>query len=578
MARKIDDAFIENWSVNKIGVIGPGIVGMPMAAMLAHARITIGTENPAQVTVVQRDSVSSGWKVDAINTGKSVIGGIEPGLDKIVMESVEEGLLSATHNPEDISDADVILVCVQTDKKGFEPDYGPMFGALTSLAEALQNKPEHTLPLIIFESTLAPSSMATLMKDHFASYGLMEGEDILLGNSPNRVMPGRLVERVAGSDKLVAGLHPVTPQLIKILYSHIVTEGELYPTNSLSAEIEKTFENAYRDVRIAYTTEVVRYCDENNINFYSLRDQVNVQLAQQDDASEDPNAVPTGGLLIPTLGVGGHCLPKDGILLWWRKIEAGADTSRSLILGSRHINDASPEVTFNMAEKVFGELSGKKIALLGAAYRFNSEDTRNSPTLVLAKQLLGKGCQITIHDPYVKKDDQNLLKYELEKYFTNDLDEGMKNSEYAFVCVAHREYLEQFDKIFRTDTSLQGVFDACNLYNRDEFDSTGIVYTGIGRGEIEPASDLVNVVFDGFRAMETGTANELMSLIVFFNERYADTGFNRVDFSEVQKLAASCSTGCIIPNYGEVRIENTVDGFRPRLVDFALNSLQAVTA
>ena len=251
----------DNWKIEKIAVIGPGIVGMPMAAMLANARIKIGTDKPAKVLVVQRNSPTSGWKVGAINSGKSVIGGIEPDLDRIVSETVAEGLLAATHDFSKLSDADVILVCIQTDKNGLGPDYGPMFAGLTEVAKALQNKPKDKVPLLIFESTLAPSSMSTVIQAHFAEYGLKEGRDILLGNSPNRVMPGRLVERVADSDKLMGGLSPVTPTLIQRLYALIVTKGALHCTNSLTAEVVKTLENAYRDVRIAYAAEIVRYCD-----------------------------------------------------------------------------------------------------------------------------------------------------------------------------------------------------------------------------------------------------------------------------------------------------------------------------
>ena len=304
--------------------------------------------------MVQRDSVNSGWKVDAINRGESVIGGIEPDLNDIVRNAVEKGTLSATHDFSELSDADVVLVSVQTDKKGFEPDYGPMFGALDKLAEALREKPAGKVPLIIFESTLAPTTMDTLIREHFKKYGLEEGKDILLGNSPNRVMPGRLVERVQASDKLAGGLHPETPKLISKLYNHIVTKGTVYQTNSLTAEIVKTLENAYRDVRIAFSTEIVRYCDKYNIDFYSVRDKVNSLLSQSDNASSNPNVVPSGGILIPMLGVGGHCLPKDGILLWWRNIETGTDTSNSLILNSRIINDESPYITLQQAENLLG--------------------------------------------------------------------------------------------------------------------------------------------------------------------------------------------------------------------------------
>ena len=148
-------------------------------------------------------------------------------------------------------------------------------------------------------------------------------------------------------------------------------------------------------------------------------------LSQSDKATTDPNAVPSGGILIPMLGVGGHCLPKDGILLWWRNIQKGNDTSKSLILESRLINDASPVHTFKQAEKAFGNLKDKKIALLGVAYRFNSEDTRNSPTLALANYLRDNKVSYIMHDPYVKEDDQNVLKYKQQDHFTHDLNKAL---------------------------------------------------------------------------------------------------------------------------------------------------------
>ncbi|HEY2896636.1 MAG TPA: hypothetical protein VGJ12_05825, partial [Gemmatimonadaceae bacterium] len=276
---------IANWHVKKIAVVGPGIVGMPMAALLAHARIREGGTEPATVLVVQRNSPTSGWKVDAINSGKSPIGGVEPALDSIVAESVEEKLLSASYSYDDLADADMILICTQTDKNGFAPEYGPLFEALNGIAAALQKKPAGNVPVVVFESTLAPSSMLTVVRPLFAKYGLEDGKDILLGNSPNRVMPGRLVERVARADKLAGGLHPGTPELIARIYARIVTGGIVYRTNSLTAEIVKTLENAYRDVRIAYAAEVARFCDDHDVDFFALRDKVNAKIARGDDAS-----------------------------------------------------------------------------------------------------------------------------------------------------------------------------------------------------------------------------------------------------------------------------------------------------
>jgi UDP-N-acetyl-D-mannosaminuronic acid dehydrogenase len=539
----------ESWKIKKIGVIGPGIVGMPMAAMLANAKIKIGTDEPAKVVVLQRNSVNSGWKVDAINSGRSVIGGIEPELDDITREAVEAGNLSASSNFSVLSDADVILVSIQTDKNenGSEPDYGPMFGGLEKLAEALQKKSADKIPLIIFESTLAPTTMDTLFREHFKKYGLEEGKDILLGNSPNRVMPGRLVERIRDADKLAGGLHPETPKLIAKLYHHIVTNGEVFQTNSLTAEIVKTLENAYRDVRIAFSTEIVRYCDDHNIDFYKVRDKVNSKLSQSDKATTDPNAVPSGGILIPMLGVGGHCLPKDGILLWWRNFQKGNDTSKSLILESRLINDASPVHTFKQAEKAFGNLRDKKIALLGVAYRFNSEDTRNSPTLVLANYLRENNVDYIMHDPYVKENDQNLLRFKQQDHLTHDLKKALEFADYAFVCSAHKEYIDEANEITLAQ-NIKGIFDASNIYNRKQFVNNPEKYAGIGKGTEGPLEEFVEFVYESFRAMEKGLAHELLGLINFYNENYAFDEYNKVKFEDVQRLAKTCSTGCEIAN------------------------------
>lgn len=573
--KKTEPLDIEKWKVEKIGVIGPGIVGMPMAALLANAPIKIGTNNPSKVLIIQRESKNSAWKIDSINKGKSVIGGIEPDLDAITKKAFEKSLLSASSDYNLLADADVILVSVQTDKKGYEPDYGPLFEALEKLAKALTNKPAHKVPLVVFESTLAPTTMDTLIRNHFLKYNLEEGKDILLGNSPNRVMPGRLVERIRKSDKLAGGLTPVTPKLIHLLYKNIVTEGTIFETNSLTAEIVKTLENAYRDVRIAFSAEIVRYCDVNNIDFYQVREKVNLMLAQTDLANDKPNEVPSGGILIPTLGVGGHCLPKDGILLWWRKLETNKELPSSLILESRTINNQSPFLSLKQAEKEFGELTNKKIALMGAAYRFNSEDTRNSPTLVLADHLKNNGFNYIMHDPYVKSDDQNILKYNQQDFLTHDLDLALHDADIIIMCTAHKTYLDHFEHII-SGKNLKGILDACNIYNRTQFKDKNILYSGIGRGTGRPEKSFIRFVYNSFRTMEKGLANELSNLIEFYNEEYASNEFNKVEFTEVQRLAKTCSTGCEIVDTAKITQLPIYKGFSSQLSKLAFEMSQSV--
>jgi UDP-N-acetyl-D-mannosaminuronic acid dehydrogenase len=545
MPSELRDTDGHDWPIGKIGVVGPGIVGMPMAALLARASMRGVLATKPQVVVVQRASATSGWKVDAINAGRSPIGGVEPDLDAVVAETVAAGLLSATHDMAAIADADAILICTQTDRDGLGPDYGPLFAAVGELARAIRATPRSRAPVVVFESTLAPSSMHTVVREEFARHGLIEGRDVLLGNSPNRVMPGRLVHRVMTSDKLVAGLTPTTPRRIARLYGTIVTQGTLYQTNSLTAEIVKTLENAYRDVRIAFAAEVARFCDARDIDFYEVRRQCNEQIGQTDRASADPGAVPTGALLIPTIGVGGHCLPKDGILLSWRRIERDAGESQSLFLESRRINDEAPAESIRLAERTFGNLDGRRVALMGTAYRFDSEDTRNSPTLTLAQLLLAKGCRVSLHDPYVRHGDQNLERTGLEPHFTQDVSAAVGDAEYLFFCTAHRTYLDEWDSIRRQALSARGVFDGCNFLSRQTV-GADLLYAGIGRGTHAPEPDLVDAVLRGFRIVEQRVANELAELIEFLNAEYTADEFNRADFREVQRLAATCGTGCAI--------------------------------
>jgi UDP-N-acetyl-D-mannosaminuronic acid dehydrogenase len=526
------------------------------------------------VVVVQRRSPTSGWKVDAINAGRSPIGGVEPGLDQIVAEAVAAGRLSATHDTRTCSDADVVLVCVQTDKSGLAPEYGPLMDALEGVALALRNRPPSTRPLVIIESTLAPSSMQSVIAPFFARHGLIDGRDVLLGNSPNRVMPGRLVERVAESDKLVGGLHPETPVKVAALYRRIVRRGTLLVTNSMTAEIVKTLENAYRDVRIAFSAEVARYCDRIDVDFFTLRDRINDLLAWSDDASWNGSAVPVGALLVPTVGVGGHCLPKDGILLWWRALEAGIPSRNSLILAARAVNDASPAATIRMARLTMGAVNGRPVAVLGAAYRFDAEDTRNSPSLVLANLLRDSGADVILHDPYVPARDVNLARLGLTAHFTQDLDRALENRSLVFLATAHAAYRGLAPRL-RDGSGVDGVIDACNLLHSADFDGSRVRYAGIGRGRRAPDGQLVRSVVSMYRAVVRGVANEVETLVGFLNARYAEDEFNSVDVNDVRRLAATCSTGCEIDRPGEVPAVEAHEGFVSGLAQLAVDAAAA---
>jgi UDP-N-acetyl-D-mannosaminuronic acid dehydrogenase len=557
------------WTVRKIGVVGAGVVGLPMAALLAQARIQIGAGRPAPVVLVQRNSATSGWKVAAVNAGRSPLGGVEPDLERIITRTVGARLLRASHDYASLGDADAILICVQTDKAGLAPEYGPLFEAIGETARAIKTRRGRRSqpPLVVIESTLAPSSMATVVRERFRRLGLNEGRDLRLAHSPNRVMPGHLVERVVSSDKLVGGLSEGTAGLVCRLYGKTVRQGRLRATNCLTAEVVKTMENAYRDARIAFSVEVARYCDSRDIDFYQVRDAVNRRLAWDDAVSADPRAVPSAGILVPTVGVGGHCLPKDGILLLWRRLEAGWDPGRSLILKARSVNEASPLAAARALRRLAGRLEGKRVALLGAAYRADSADARNSPTLALGKILAERGARLRLHDPYLKENDPNLIRSGLADCFTGELTEVLQEAEILTFCTGHQYYRDNLRLIAAAVQRRQAaVYDGCHLLKRSDLAGLGTKFGGVGSGRRAPSPAFLDFVQECFRAVETGFANELADVIDFLNGRYARRDFDRLDFQEIGRLAGTCVTGCRLPDPGPVAAVAAYEGFLPQLV------------
>ena len=553
--------------VREIGVVGPGVVGLPMAALLASAELWSAEGVPTRVIVVQRPSPSSGWKVGAINAGRSPIGALEPAIDELVAQGAGSGRLRATTQYADIRDADLVLVCVQTERKGAAPDYTHLLEALRGVATALGQRTAGSVPLVVIESTLAPTTMQTVVRPLFAQHGLEEGRDVLLAHSPCRVARGGIVDRLGAMDKLIGTLSPETGPRVAAVYSRIVTRGSLHCTNATTAEVVKTLENASRDVRLAYAAEVARYCDAQDIDYFAVRRQVNARLA----AASGQASAPCGGLLVPTVGVGGHSLPKDGPYLWWRALEDGVVPAHSLVLEARRINDESPAQVLALVERFSGAVAGRSIALLGVAYRADSDDARNSPTLALAQQLVARGARVTLHDPHVSAVDPNLLRAGLGGVFHRDLADALATAEVVVVCVAHQQYLRGGKRWLPHAQLVRSVIDACNAYRASEIASTVVRYAGIGRGPRRPSGALIDAVAAGLQTVMRGLGNEAAMLVGQLNERFAHDAFSRVAIDEVHRLATCCVSRCDLGGQERVPPVAAVDGFRSRLVACAVS-------
>jgi len=325
-----------------------------------------------------------------------------------------------------------------------------------------------------------------------------------------------------------------------------------------------------RDVRIAYAAEVARYCDAQDIDFFALRERVNARIAPSSGG-----APPLGELFVPTVGVGGRGLPKDGVLLWWRALEAGENPAHSLVLEARRINDESPAQLVALIERVSGKVRGRSIALLGVAYRPDSSDARSSPTLALARLLLDRGADVSMHDPHVSAADQHLLQAGLAGRFHRDPADALATAEVVVMCVAHREYLDGGERWLPHAQRLRTVVDACNAYRASQIATPAVRYGGLGRGLRKPSGAHVDAVLRGLSAVMQGVANEAAWLVDLLNARYARDSFSSVDFDEVRRLVAAGRRAGELGVPGPVLAAPPFDGFASRLVACAVGAPRA---
>ncbi len=559
-------------SFNKIAVVGPGLTGTATAAVLASLQPTDGSP-PPRVVVVQRNSVRSGWKVAAINEGRSPLGACEPELEREIARAVASGRLAATHDYNTCADADAIIVCVPVRMSGLVPDHSALLESLDSIAAVLSQRPRAGRPLVVIESTLAPSVMRDLVIPLFANHGLQDGRDLLLGSSPSRVRRGNAMHWITGQDKLVAGLHPEAPVMLAALYRIIVSHGRVHVTNSLTASVVKTLENAFRDVRIAFSMEVARFCDREDIDYFTLRDLVNEVLGLGGSRDDDLLAPSRGALLIPTVGVGGENLPRDGHLLWWRAIEAGVPSRNSLILAARAINDAAPAAIVRQMRLQLGSLQGRVVTILGLAYHRESGDARNSPSLVLATLLRDSGAVIRVHDPYVLQDAQ-FGEQLAGMTFTSDLEASLAESAAVILATPHESYRSLLP-ILKASGSLELVMDGCHLIHPADFEGSSVTLAGPGRGHRAPDGKMVHAIATMYRAVSRGVANETATLVRYYNDRFAPDDFSRVDLDDVLRLATTSAAGCPLERPGEVESLHSTNGFLSGLAQLAADAAPA---
>ena len=358
--------------VARVGVVGMGYVGLPLGMAFAEAGFP--------VTGLDVDT----RKVDSIGKGESYIKHIPSAPLK---ELTSKGKLKATTDFAKAKEMDCIIICVPTPLTASrEPD----MSYIVKTGEALS---PHVRPgqLFILESTTYPGTTDEVLKPLLEKSGLKAGVDFHLAFSPEREDPGNKNFNTKTIPKIVGGHTPACLEVAQALYSSALKETVAVSSTRV-AELAKLLENIYRCVNIAMVNEMKMLCDRMNIDVWEV---INAAATK-----------PFGfQAFYPGPGLGGHCIPIDPFYLTWKAREYEFHTKFIELAGE--VNTQMPYYvvtrTMEALNKTRKTLNGAKVLCIGAAYKKDIDDMRESPSLRIITLLKEKGAEVEYHDPYVPR-------------------------------------------------------------------------------------------------------------------------------------------------------------------------------
>jgi UDP-N-acetyl-D-mannosaminuronic acid dehydrogenase len=349
-------------SAERIVVIGIGYVGLPAAILLARAG--------HQVLGVDVDS----RRVDEVNSSVLNLG--EKELAEILKEPEVKKNLRAAGKPEE-GDVFVIAVPSPLDHRKKIADLSYVEAAVTALLPVLRKG-----NLVILESTVPPLTCRDVVAPILERSGLAVGTDVLLAHCPERILPGNVFHEIVHNDRVIGGTTPEASRRARDVYARFV-KGELIITDDVTAEMVKLLENTYRDVNIALANEIAAVAETLGIDPLEM-----IALA---------NRHPRVNLLKPGIGVGGHCIPLDP---WFIK-QVDPANSR-LIFAARLINDEQPGRIAAKIRKALRAVPDPRIVAVGATYKANVPDVRESPSATIVEALKTDGYRVDQYDPLVE--------------------------------------------------------------------------------------------------------------------------------------------------------------------------------
>ena len=415
-----------------VGIIGAGYVGLPLALSFAKAGY--------RVKVVDVDAE----RVRRLCAGDSYISDVS---SEALSTQVKAGRFDATTDYAALSDANIIFVAVPTPfDRAKQPDLRYIVQSAESITGILRKG-----QLIVLESTTYPGTTDEIMRPILEKTGLRAGVDFYLAFSPERIDPGNKTYTIENTPKVVGGIDAESTALATAALQ-VVTEGHVHPVSSARvAELTKLLENTFRAVNIALVNELAMLCDRMQIDIWEV-----IEAA----ATKPYGFMP----FYPGPGVGGHCIPVDPYYLSWKAREF--DFHTKFIELAAETNLGMPFFTVGRIRKQLNDagrsLRGARILVLGASFKKDIDDARESAAIRVMEILHSEGAIVEYHDPFVP-----VLKLATTLFTNNgqivtlrsvDLDdERVRNTDCVVILVAHSSV--DYGTVLR---EAPRVFDAVN--------------------------------------------------------------------------------------------------------------------
>jgi UDP-N-acetyl-D-mannosaminuronic acid dehydrogenase len=461
----------------KVCVVGLGYIGFPTACVVARAgHEVLGVD--VDSTLIHR--LSNG-DLHLIN---------EDGLADIARDAFLSGKLRVSQRPET---ADVFVIAVPTPcrkvagTQGVSPTEGELAGALSAAHAGPMSTDEAVVRrgadltyvrqathgiapfiragnLVILESTVPPGTTNGFVRGILEErVGLVCGEDMLLAHAPERVLPGQILREMIDNDRIVGGVNDKSTDCAVAFYRTFVN-GQVFGTDATTAELVKLMENTFRDVNIALANEFALICEQLGLDVFEA-----IALA---------NRHPRVNVLKPGPGVGGHCIAVDPYFI----IEAVPDKAR-LVSVARQVNSSMPRHVLDLVMDLTRDVleSGvrvQRVTALGASYKPNIGDERESPALQVALLLAKEGYEVTIHDPYVAR------------FSRTDLLQSLRGSDLLVMLTDHEVYRDQLEpRAVARQMRHPFIVDTRGFFGY-EWDKAGftVIRLGVGRGRRERTS------------------------------------------------------------------------------------------